>query len=899
VALTPGTRLGPYEIAAQIGSGGMGEVYRATDTALGRSVAIKVLRESLASDPERLARLDREARTLAALNHPNIAAIYGVEKSGGQTALIMELIEGPTLADRIIEGPVPIDEALTIAKQIAEALEAAHEQGIVHRDLKPANVKVRADGAVKVLDFGLAKATKPVSERPALSESPTMTTPATTGVGVILGTAAYMSPEQARGNPIDRRADIWAFGCVLYEMLTGRRAFDGATVSDILASILTSEPDWARVPPSLPPRIRLLVERCLEKDPKNRSHDIADARVDCQKALTNTERALSRSSPGRASRSPVRMAAALMLASAAGAAIGFRAARLIPVAAPSVSRFSHVLPEAQSLDPSESRIAVSPDGSRMAFVAGGQLYMRSLDQIEAQPVRGATGRLWSPCFSPDGQSVGYVQQDGNRLRLARIPVSGGTAVVVCDLTSFSGASWNADGTILFASNDGIWRVAPAASEPERLIRLEAGEMINRPSMLPGGDWVLFSVTTGVGRSRWDRDSRIVAQSVASGERKVLVAGGADPRYVPTGHLMYALESVLYAVRFDVNAVEVSGPAVPVVEDVQRVPLFPGSSGLAHYAVSDDGMLAYVPRAASDVAPRSLVAVDRLGNIRPLLDERRSYWRPRLSPDGTRVAVEVQGERDLHIWIVDLASKSASPLTFDGTINWAPVWAPDGQSVIYVSDREGAFAAYEKAADGSGEPTLVRRINEEIVTTDASPDGVLAFTEGGDDGRRAIWTLRLGDRTAGPFLDTTALETMPMFSPDGRWLAYVSNETGRQEVYVRPYPRAEGGIRRVSDGGGTAPVWSRDGSTLYYRNVTGALMALPVRLGSALVVGRPVSLFQVLGRFRVSGQTPAYDVSAIKGQFIMVTEAENRRPPQGRIHVIQNWTEELKRLVPTR
>ena len=898
--LSVGDRLGVYEVTAEVGAGGMGIVYRARDTKLDRDVALKVLPDRFANDPDRLVRFQREAKVLASLNHPNIAQIHGLEESGDTQALVLEYVEGPTLADRIAQSRIPVDEALPIAKQIAEALEAAHGAGVIHRDVKPANVKVKPDGMVKVLDFGLAKALDPAARGATpsqIAESPTMTMAATAS-GVILGTAGYMSPEQARGGVADKQADIWAFGCVLFAMLSGRRAFDGATVSDTLAAVLRAEPDWQRLPANLHPRLRLLLERCLEKKSRDRYHGIADARVDIERALADPEARSVPAAAESASVAPYRRvpwvaATAVLTAIVVGVSVW----SLKPSAPELDGRLTHVLPDGQSFfgDGSARRglVAVAPDGSSIVYVANGQLFLRPMNEWEASPVRGTEGAQ-SPFFSPDGRSVGY--WDARDGELKKIDVSGGTPIALDRATNFRGASWEPDGTILYGKDDGIWTVSADGGQPELAIPIEQG-WAHGPQMLPDGRTVLFTlldrfrVATG-----WDGRADIVVQDLETGTREVLLAG-EDGRYVPTGHLVYAVDTTLFAVPFDAAGRQVTGGPVPVVEGVQREVTVPGiTTATANYDFTDDGRLVYVhgPEERLTNIPRDLVAVDREGVARPLIDERRDYWRPRISPDGTGVAVEVFDGAARHIWLIDVGTGVSTQLTFEGTLHDFPVWTPDGQSVIFHSRREEADGIYRKPADGSGEAEFLG-VAGATVPTDASRDGILVFSLGGQTGERAIWTLPLDAGSATEFLATPAMEHHAMFSPDGNWLAYASNASGQHDIYVRPYPMVEGTERRVSEGGGAGPVWSPDGSELYYRG-PGAIMVASTPLGPGFVPGRPRPLFPREG-FRFSGNASAFDIHPDGGQFIMVTVGDPPPPFPNQINVVLNWFEELKARVP--
>jgi len=665
MTLPAGTRLGPYEIASPIGAGGMGEVYRAVDTTLGRQVAIKILPETFAHDAERLARFEREARTLAALNHPNIAQIYGLERSEvvvsgfSRTipALVLELVEGPTLADRIAAGRIPVDETLAIARQIVDALEAAHEHGIVHRDLKPANIKVREDGTVKVLDFGLAKlaqAPGPGPQAPDFTASPTITSPAMTQLGVILGTAAYMSPEQARGKAVDKRADIWAFGCVLFEMLTGRRAFEGDDVSDTLAAVLRAEPDWSKVPPSIPRTLVRLAKRCLQKDRAKRLRDIADARLDVEEALTAP---LEESRTAAAS---TRISFVRRLLPYAAVAVGSAAAAAYavwmrqPAIEQPVVRVAISLPADQQFPAFNNRrvLALSPAGTHLTYVANSRLYLRALDQLEAVALRGTEAPSnapdagpRNPFFAPDGQSIGFWQ--GGQLK--KVSVSGGAPITLCDAEIPWGAMWGADDTILYGQGEkGIWSVPSAGGVPTLIIPVEAGEQAYGPQALPGGDWVMFTLLPK-GAASWN-DAQIVAQSLKSSQRRVLIKGGRDAHYLTTGHLLYGLKGNLLVVPFDSARLDVAGGPVPLVEGIASAI----STGALQFAVGEDGTLAYVSARAGinkgtpvwvSGEGRELAALSSNTLSNPLF--------PRLSPDGRRLALAIDGD----LWVYDVEGRA--------------------------------------------------------------------------------------------------------------------------------------------------------------------------------------------------------------------------------------------------
>ena len=619
MALTAGTRLGHYDVTALIGEGGMGQVWQATDTQLGRQVALKILPDAFASDPDRLARFQREAQVLASLNHPNIAQIHGIEEAQGTRALVLELVEGPTLADRIARGPIPLDEALPIARQIAEALEAAHEAGVIHRDLKPANIKVREDGTVKVLDFGLAKALQPEAGGDP-SESPTLTA-AATRAGLIMGTAAYMSPEQASGAAVDKRADIWSFGVVLFEMLTGRRTFEGETVSHVLAAVLKTDPEWATLPSGTPAAIDRLLRRCLAKERRKRVPDIAVARIEIDDAIEApvTEATDAGAAPPlQVWQRPMPLAVGMVALLVVTGLVG-RSLRSSPEPG-AVNRFNYVLPADHLPRRGDNNIvALSPDGRSFVYNTVDGLYLRTMGELEARLIPGTEEDLANPFFSPDGQSVAYWTAAGNQLK--RIAISGGAPVVIADASIPYGASWTTDDTILFGQPEGILRVSATGGTPEVLIPSEAGERLDGPHLLPGGDSVLFSA----GTTSWSA-ALIVVQSLSSGERTVLVEGGSDARYLQTGHLVYARGGGVFAVALDLDRVTVSGGEVPLVQGVR---MGSGATGTANYGVSDEGTLVYLR--AGTAPERTLVWVDRAGREEAIGVPPGGYRYPRISP----------------------------------------------------------------------------------------------------------------------------------------------------------------------------------------------------------------------------------------------------------------------------
>ena len=901
-AVTPGSRLGSYDILSAIGKGGMGEVWKARDTKLGREVAIKTLPEEFARDGDRLARFEREAKLLASLNHPNIAAIYSLEECDGTRFLVLELVDGDTIADRVKRGPIPAEEALALGLQIAEALEVAHGKGVIHRDLKPANIKLTPDGTVKVLDFGLAKAVAPEGverdqQQPAVAD-------ALTKEGLIQGTPAYMSPEQVRGEPVDKRTDVWAFGCVLYEMLTGRLAFEATTVADTTVKILEREPDWDRLPATLHPRMRDVLRRCLDKERKNRWHDIADVRVDVQQVLADPDRTGAQPDAVVGAHSPLaapqpagwRRAmpfAATVIATALVAGIAVWSLR--PPEPRPVSRFVYDLPEGHRFrNAGRPIVAFSADGSQFVYNTAEGLYLRSMGELEARLIPGTEEDRTSPFLSPDGQWVGYWAATG---QLKKMAISGGTPITLCEATNPFGVNWEADGTILFGQREGIRRVPSNGGPAQLIVGAEVGEQMHGPQLLPGGEWVLFSVTTvNSGATRWD-EAQIVVQSLVSGERKVLWWGGSDARYVPTGHLVYALDDHLFAVAFDVDALEVRGIPVSLVEEVYRA----GNTASANYGVSDGGALVYVTGARRGRGQRSLVWVDREGREEILSAEPRGYGHPRISPDGTRVALDVRDdEDDILIW--DFAREALTRFTFDPAIDGSPVWTPDGRQIVFSSQREGALNLFWRMADGPGTVERLMESSNGQRVGSFSPDGTrLAFSERFPDTGVDLVLMSLeGERATEVLLRTELIERNPEISPGGNWLAYQSNASGQSEIYVRPFPNVTEGQQQVSTAGGRHPLWARNGEELFYLEpgTRPRLMAVPVQTGSTFDRGSPQPLFA--WEYRFDGPSRRYDVSPDGQRFLVIKAGADEaagdvQAPQ--IHVVLNWFEELKARVP--
>jgi serine/threonine-protein kinase len=899
MALSAGARLGSYEVVALVGAGGMGEVYRARDTKLGRDVALKVLPDSLAHDPERLARFEREAHLLAALNHPHIAQIYGVEDSTGVPALVMELVEGPTLADRISRGPIPLDEALPVAKQIAEALEAAHEQGIIHRDLKPANIKVRADGTVKVLDFGLAKAFDPTTSPGAgATMSPTLSIHATQA-GIILGTAAYMAPEQARGKPVDRRVDIWAFGCVLYETLTGRRAFGGDDISTTLAAVLKTEPEWSALPSGAPPSLRQLLTRCLRKDSNARLRDIGDARIAIDDLLSGAVDESTPSTSRRASWRRLFIPAAMLVAGGlvTGSVVWFAAHAT--VTRPRVSKLPISLPSTEQLSVNDTgrHVALTPDGSQIVYIGanGTTLFVRPVDRLEATPLAHGVG-LRDPFVSPDGQWVGFF--DGP-LVMKRVPLTGGAPVLVARLDApEQGATWAADGTIIFATGTtatGLQRVSADGGSPVVLTRPDhaRGETTHRwPEQLPGGRTILYTVLASTGGL--DAAS-IAAVDLRTGRLTIVLRGGTGAQFAPSGHLVYATTGTLRAVAFDPTRLTIVGQSTPVVTQVRITPV-----GAADAALARDGTLVYVVGGAEIGFTRTLVWVDRRGRETPIAAPQHLYATPRISPDGTRVAMMAV---DGGLWVWDLGHATLTRVTIGGTADLTPVWTLDGRRLVFASDRRGAFNLFSQAADGTGAVERLTDSPNRQGPSAISPEGTrVVFTERFPTTGQDVMALSLdGTHHVLPLVQTPVEENNGIVSPDGRWLAYEANDSGAFEVYVRPFPAVNSGRWQVSTTGGTQPLWSHNGRELFYFAPNGALMRVSVVAGPAWTASAPTKVLE--GPYVVSTAGNSfrnYDITADGQRFLLIkASAGNARNPPPQIVVIEHFDEELKRLVPTK
>jgi len=881
MSMTPGRTLAHYTLREKIGEGGMGAVYRATDSRLSRDVAIKVLPEDVAKDAERLARFQREAQLLASLNHPNIAAIHGLEEADGQPFLVLELVEGEDLAQRLSRGAIPIPEALGIARQIAEALEEAHESGIVHRDLKPANIKLTPAGKVKVLDFGLAKAFEPMTgaaDDPSLS--PTLTA-AATRAGVILGTAAYMSPEQARGAVVDKRSDVWAFGCVLLEMITGRGTFSEATVTDTLASVLRSDPDWGALPPGAPAALTRLLRRCLRKDPRQRLRDIGEARVAIDEMLAGGD--VQEQAPATAGSGYPRgrwLVPALVAAGLAAAvtAAGMLLVRPSPSGA-AIEKYEVVSGDIQVDDPVAP--AISPDGRRIVFVKDGGLWLRDLDQIDPRPLSG-TNKALRPFWAPDSEWLGFLR-DGS---LWRISIRGGQAAAIAsgvgEFGGGSGLSWGASDRIVFAlGGGGLAEVSASGGDPKNLLEPTPGEEgdLHEPWLLPRGAGVLFVAH----RLASTADSLYV---LADGKRKLLLQLDGQrigrPVYSPTGHILYhrqAANAGLWAVPFSLSRLETTGEPFLVAPD--------GSLP----TVSDDGTLLYVRGGGGGT--RSLVWVGRDGTLEEEVGQPQTrIGHPSISPDGRFVAVMGLENDNGDIWVHDIQRGTHSRLTFTPPMDWEPCWSPDGRQVIFWDGVTRAISS--KAADGTGE---VKR----LVAEDTLDSGNPAMTP---DGRTmALWVKTAtnkndidilpldGDGKLVPLIHSPANESDPQISPDGNYLAYVSDESGRQEIYLTRFPSAEGKWQ-VSVSGGDIPRWDPRGTALYYR-AGDALMEVALDAGPAPRISSPRKLFTLTTAGSDSYASERFAVAPDGRRFLMVKENNPEGTHVG-IVLIHNWLADLRR-----
>jgi Tol biopolymer transport system component len=904
-----GQRLGSYAIRSLLGVGGMGEVYRAYDDALGREVAIKVLPPAFTADPERRARLEREARLLATLNHPHIGAIYGIEDADGLRALVLELVEGETLAERIARtvdpvagsGGLPITDALVIARQIADALDVAHGKGIVHRDLKPENIKITPDGVVKVLDFGLAKPAPTDGAQPNLTGS---------RMGIILGTAAYMSPEQARGHSVDKRGDIWAFGCVLYEMLTGRYAFPGDTVSDTIAKILEREPDWSALPAATPAPVRRLLSRCLAKDPNQRLRDIGDLGIGID-AIDEAWPGATAGAAASAARAKTRIAWVPWV-TAGALALGLALVFVLwapwreTPPAPALLRVRADLGADASLASLNVRFGdaavLSPDGAVVAFVAqksGGaspELYVRRLNELQASPLLGTDDAL-APFFSPDGRWIGFFASN----KLKKIPVTGGAVVTLSDALSPRGGSWGEDETIVFSPNNQpgsrLLRVSSAGGNAEPLTSLADGELLQLwPQVLPGTKAVLYTSSSNPGA--YD-DANLVVQPWPGGTPKIINRGGYHGRYLPSGHLVYIHGGTLFAARFDLARLEMTSQPAPVLEGVRSNSI----TGGAQFAMSASGTLLYLP-GPSIGAGAPLHLMNREGKTTPLRFTPANWFELLFAPDGQRLAMQIR-DKSSDIWVYDLRQETLTRVTQDPGLAGTPVWTPDGRGIVFASARGDRLAPnlYWQRADGTG--AAVRLTESKYWQRPASwhPSGkFLAFEEVHKE-NVDIMILPIEGNDASswkpgtptPFLNGPFIEGFPMFSPDGRWLAYSSNETGRHEVYVRPFP-GQGGKWQVSTGGGTHPTWSRAKPELFY-GLDGQIMVAPYTVHADSFRAEKPRLWSE-GRYQPRGASRMFDLHPDGERFALAPAAQTSDVTrQNSVVFIFNFFDELRRVAP--
>jgi len=909
VRLAEGLRLGSYEVMSPVGAGGMGEVYRARDTKLGREVALKVLPAGFAADAERMERFEREAKVLASLNHPNIATIHGLEDSGGTRALVMELVEGPTLADRIAKGPIPLEEALGIARQIAEALEYAHERGIVHRDLKPANIKVTPNEAVKILDFGLAKALEGDPGQVDISSSPTISRMATQA-GIILGTAAYMSPEQAKGKTVDRRADIWAFGCVLYEMLTGKQAFSGETVTDTLAAVIRAEPDWSLLPANTPAAIRNLLQRCLKKDPRRRLQSIGDARIVLEEIVSGTAAQYGPSSTDAtlglelATRVPRwRRALPWALGALMGALLMAALASLYFLARSNggigVTKLDVSPPSGVAIVSRDSpSIAISRDGTELVFTGTKdhvtELYIRSLDQPQARPIAGTENGI-SPFFSPDGKWIGFFAEG----KLKKIPVDGGTAITLCAAPNQRGGTWESDGSIIFSPDfaAGLMQISESGGQPQQIIAPDEskGERTYRwPEILPNGKDVIFTIGLLNNAASYD-DAEIGVYSFREKKIRVVAHGGMG-LYSPPGYLVVSRMGRISAVRFNEDSLETSGQSVLIPERVSGDP----TSGAAYLSVAANGTMAYLSGTSNAVD--SVVAIEnRTGQAHIVASlPPGAYAFPRFSPDGKHLALIMGANRTVgqgDIWIYDFGTGSFNRLTFDGSDDYA-LWSLDGSEILFNSSRD-AGGLYLKRSDGSGDEQFVLASHNGSLKPDAwlPHSKVIAFTRPtGTSG--LLSTLALGGNAAPKLFKTNAGGAV--FSPDGKFIAYTSQQSGVYQVFVNTFPDT-GGQWQVSLNGGAYPKWCKAGRELiYYDYLQNRMMEADVDLKPSFHAAAPRVLFNLSAiQYSAMQTNPAvnYDVSADGEKFVFLQPAGVSASPA--IALTLNFPAEVRSLLGSR
>ena len=894
-----GTRIVHYEVREKLGAGGMGEVWRASDSKLGRDVALKVLPGPLAGDADRMARFQREAQVLASLNHPNIGAIYGLESAGDVHCLVLELVRGETLAARMERGPVPLDEALHIARQIAEAMESAHEQGVLHRDLKPGNVMITPDHTVKVLDFGLAKAFEGTTGNESVSISPTVTA-RNTLAGVILGTPGYMSPEQAKGKPVDRRADIWAFGVVLYEMLGGQRAFVGETASEVIAAVMMREIDWDRLPKDLPTPILRLLRRCLEKDPRRRLRDIGEARVMIEDYLANpaaAEAGLAPAAPHapapRASRLPLVGAGALVAAAALLAWSPWRA----PAPRPAVMEFDVELSPKPLFSGYGSAAVLSRQGDRIAFVPDGEdrkMYVRDLSDPTPREIAG-TDLAYHQFFSPSGDWIAFF----TRNELKKVSIRGGAPLTLAPVALNRGGTWTDKGTIVYAPNPNspLMSIPEAGGEPRAVTQLDsaAGEISHRwPRAIPGRSAVLFTV---FGNATGFDKGRIEVLDLESGKRKVLHHGGTDPRYVPTGHILYLYEQTLFALPFDVGRMEVKGNPLPLAEKLRTSAV----EGAAQYDVSMNGTMLAMFGGEGALDLSDLVRLPLAGGAEKVLLEPGPISGPAVSPDGRRIAYSFGDGSGADVWVLDAARDTRTRLTFnEAGADWRPLWSPDGKRIAFSSAGARGSAGSRltvKPVDGSGEETALSSKGNLQVAGQFTPDGSTLVFSQNVAGNWGVWKTSAVEESEHELVfDTPALEIAPRLSADGRWLAYQSTESGRPEIYVRPFPEP-GGKWQISTQGGTEPRWSRSGMELFYRFGDSLYSASIVASESSIEASRPRARIRIPAGAGVL--VGSYDLTPDGTAVVAARQIQRDRDvaPLRRVRITLNWFERLRNLEP--
>jgi eukaryotic-like serine/threonine-protein kinase len=907
MSLQIGQQLGSYEVTSLIGKGGMGEVYRARDIKLKRDVAIKILPEEFSRDPDRVSRFQREAEVLASLNHPNIAVIYDVQEVQQTRFLVLELVDGETLAERIHRGRIPAEEALKIAHQIAEAVEGAHEKGVVHRDLKPANVKITPDGKIKVLDFGLSKALE-ASLTNSASNSPTILTAAATSAGVILGTASYMSPEQARGHTADQRSDIFSFGCVLFEMLTSQEVFTGETVADVIASVMAREPDWQAIPSDLHPEIKELIRRCLAKNRKDRWHAIADVRVELESIMADPRGIKLRAARGGAERPrwkrviPIAITALL-----AAGAMGFLDRVMRSSVSPPVMRFSFTLPPDQHFTGIGRRlIGISPDAVNIIYVANDELYLRSLNDLQPRAIKTGERNISSPFFSPDGRSIAFFTTNLGENSLKRIPVTGGSAVTICNVPGVATSTWTTGNEIFIGGRTGILRVSANGGMPETVVKVQSNESAYGPQLLPGGEFLLFTIANPEINllDRWDQ-AKIVVQSLKSGERKLVFEGGSDAQYVPTGHLIYAHASTLFAVPFDVKTLRTTDSPVPIIEGIRRAA---NTTGTVQFGFSNNGSIVYVPGTGPESPSWNVMLVDREGKKRSLdISQPGNYNHPRVSPDGKQLALQIEDTTGQNIWIYDLSGK-ASPrrLTFEGGTNTRPTWTRDGKRLVFTSSRgDKGNSIFWQQADGNEPGELLVQSERGATLQPESWLGQDAMTFSVDPGggHSIISLLSLANKKISKLIEAAKGSVVNSnISPDGRWIAYWSNESGRGDIYVQPFP-TNGTKYQISTSGNTHyPLWSHDGKQLFYSidqpGGTGQMLSADIQTEPSFIVQKTTTL--PIDGFVFTGPR-GYDITPDDKYFVMMTpktETESGSPAAEQINVTLNWFEDVKQRAGT-